>query len=344
MNDRHRVDTINDDQLSQLYDNLDRYEEVVGELNQANTGLARKAGYAEAAVARVTDLQAQWLAAGPPPLGVPLARWWDTRLVELRGAIRPAAEEQRLVESGVDTPGCDCDHHGMGVSWHGDDCPWRRSVLEESRPERTPSQLPGLREQLADATVPLLLDTLPKVIARSRGYEVADAVMTLLYREWPWLRAEAEDAAPAPKDGHREQLHAAIESEVYEYRERTMFWPEGGITTEIARLATRGAMEVRDAELETLRAKVAEFDHIINWHTTCASCARILDSAYAETVRAEKAEERRDQLAATLGEVLRHFVHKGHPGEPCLGVGWVSVRTVDRWRGILNPPTPPAAT
>lgn len=62
--------------------------------------------------------------------------------------------------------------------------------------ERTPSQLPGLRDQLADATVPLLLDTLPKVIARARGYEVADVVLTLLYREWPWLRAVAEDAAP----------------------------------------------------------------------------------------------------------------------------------------------------
>jgi hypothetical protein len=64
------------------------------------------------------------------------------------------------------------------------------------QPEPTPSQLPRLRDQLADATVPLLLDTLPKVIARARGYEVADAVLTLLYREWPWLRAAAEDATP----------------------------------------------------------------------------------------------------------------------------------------------------
>jgi hypothetical protein len=52
------------------------------------------------------------------------------------------------------------------------------------------------------------------------------------------------DAATA---GLREQLAATIESEIYEYRERTMLWEEGGITTEIARLATRGAMEALDS-------------------------------------------------------------------------------------------------
>ena len=50
------------------------------------------------------------------------------------------------------------------------------------------------------------------------------------------------------------------------------------------------------------------------------------------------AEQQRDQLAATLDEVLRHFVHKGHPGEPCLQTGWISERTVTRWRDALNPP------
>jgi hypothetical protein len=48
---------------------------------------------AQAAIERVTDLQAQWLAAGPPPLGVPLARWWDARLVELHKAIHEGAEQ-----------------------------------------------------------------------------------------------------------------------------------------------------------------------------------------------------------------------------------------------------------
>lgn len=37
-----------------------------------------------------------------------------------------------------------------------------------------------LRDRIAAATIPLLLDTLPKVIARARGYEVADAVLAVL--------------------------------------------------------------------------------------------------------------------------------------------------------------------
>jgi hypothetical protein len=38
----------------------------------------------------------------------------------------------------------------------------------------------ALRDRIADAAVPILLDTLPKVIARARGYEIADAVLSAL--------------------------------------------------------------------------------------------------------------------------------------------------------------------
>lgn len=41
-------------------------------------------------IQRVTNLYERWLAAGPPPLGVSMSRWWDARLVELREAIQPA--------------------------------------------------------------------------------------------------------------------------------------------------------------------------------------------------------------------------------------------------------------
>lgn len=45
--------------------------------------------HSEAVIQRVSDLYEQWVKAGPPPLGEPLARWWDKRLVELHHAIVP---------------------------------------------------------------------------------------------------------------------------------------------------------------------------------------------------------------------------------------------------------------
>ncbi|MFM9635930.1 hypothetical protein [Streptomyces turgidiscabies] len=39
----------------------------------------------------VTALYERWVKAGPPPLGVPMARWWDKRLVELRAALEQPA-------------------------------------------------------------------------------------------------------------------------------------------------------------------------------------------------------------------------------------------------------------
>ncbi|MFJ4787614.1 hypothetical protein [Streptomyces sp. NPDC088794] len=41
------------------------------------------------AAERVLDLYSRWVQAGPPPLGTPIARWWDARLAELHEAVRP---------------------------------------------------------------------------------------------------------------------------------------------------------------------------------------------------------------------------------------------------------------
>ncbi|GGV68963.1 hypothetical protein GCM10010294_25240 [Streptomyces griseoloalbus] len=48
---------------------------------------------AEQDVSRVIDLYERWVKAGPPPLGTPMSRWWDARLVELHDAILPPAEQ-----------------------------------------------------------------------------------------------------------------------------------------------------------------------------------------------------------------------------------------------------------
>lgn len=74
----------------------------------------------------------------------------------------------------------------------------------------------------------------------------------------------------------------------------------------------------------------------------CPDCGR---GDAAPTVEDwEQQKQRADQLAGVLDEILRQFVHKGHPGEPCLQTGWISEKTVARWRATLYTPAAPAAT
>lgn len=87
--------------LDQLYDDLDQARthadpELHGRLTAAIAALGKSetelAGL-RADATRVRALADRWVKAGPPPLGVLLARWWDARLAELREAIRPTADE-----------------------------------------------------------------------------------------------------------------------------------------------------------------------------------------------------------------------------------------------------------
>lgn len=54
----------------------------------------------------------------------------------------------------------------------------------------TPSRRAGLRDEIAEA-----LEAADKRIDGFDAGDLADAVLPVLYREWPWLRAEAEEAA-----------------------------------------------------------------------------------------------------------------------------------------------------
>ncbi|MDX2846438.1 hypothetical protein PV377_47355 [Streptomyces ipomoeae] len=56
----------------------------------------QRLGRTEKRLARVTALAERWVRSGPPPLGTPLARWWDKRLAELLAALdepAPAATQ-----------------------------------------------------------------------------------------------------------------------------------------------------------------------------------------------------------------------------------------------------------
>jgi hypothetical protein len=66
----------------------------------------------------------------------------------------------------------------------------------------------------------------------------------------------------------------------------------------LADRARKGLTDTEAARLLEGIARLADYENRITWHTTCGSCARILDSAYAETVRAEQAEAALARIAA----------------------------------------------
>ncbi|MFE2384475.1 hypothetical protein [Streptomyces misionensis] len=75
------------------------------------------------------------------------------------------------------------------------------------------------------------------------------------------------------------------------------------------------ASTINDTELDQLyerlaraEAQLADYENRITWHTTCAACARLLDSSIRETERRERAEatiarvrELRDDLREITG-------------------------------------------
>lgn len=55
---------------------------------------------------------------------------------------------------------------------------------------------------------------------------------------------------------------------------------------------------------DAAEAKVAKYESLILWGTSCASCGTVLDSCYAETVRREQAEAHLAALTETLGAAV----------------------------------------
>lgn len=46
----------------------------------------------------------------------------------------------------------------------------------------------------------------------------------------------------------------------------------------------------------------------------------------------------RDALKALASEMLSHFDHRGHPGEPCRRTGWITEERIAIWRATLDNP------
>lgn len=88
--------------------------------------------------------------------------------------------------------------------------PAATQATEPNNPAASPSRRAGLHDALVGA-----LGQIPVIPPVAHRRAQADNVLALLYREWPWLRAEAEDApaepqphdwTPPPPGSTREQL------------------------------------------------------------------------------------------------------------------------------------------
>jgi hypothetical protein len=101
---------------------------------------------------------------------------------------------------------------------------------------------------------------------------------------------------------------------------------------------TEPAPDPRAVLLDTITTAINRAGYWLAIEGRRAIADAVLAAAEQQRVRAEIAEARTRELHAVLDEVLRQFVHKGHPGEPCLQTSWISERTVQRWRDTLHNP------
>ncbi|MER6350600.1 hypothetical protein ABT186_01790 [Streptomyces sp. NPDC001634] len=145
-------------------------------------------------------------------------------------------------------------------------------------------------------------DTGPVVVRRRVTYGDWEPVRPDHWADEPPTDCSAATPAPAD-DPLRQRIAAEVESEVYAYRERTMWWEEtGGVTQEIARLATRGALAVVQAELDRLAALLdAESRTLAEVDERCDRYAAALVRADKNTAELrgelDRAEAERDRLA-----------------------------------------------
>ena len=79
--------------------------------------------------------------------------------------------------------------------------------------------------------------------------------------------------------------------------------------------ARQTASTITDTQLDALYARIADYENRITWHTTCASCARTLDSSIRETERREHAEAALDQAREAAAWIRRNYPALTHAND-----------------------------
>lgn len=111
--DAHRADTV----TRLVQPALDQLEELLAIAHETDSTAETDmlAVMPDADMRRVTALYERWLAAGPPPLGTLMSRWWDARLVELHEAIQPPDEQSARTTANNPATSSDTADNGPSV-------------------------------------------------------------------------------------------------------------------------------------------------------------------------------------------------------------------------------------
>jgi hypothetical protein len=130
----------------------------------------------------------------------------DTLSITIEGSDEPQS---------VHVPSADVLAVAAGIVRAAGQQPAPSVVSSPAAPADGPSRRAGLRDEIAEALIAWsyrgknpehngILETV-----RANAYDRADVVLALLYREWPWLRAEAEDTG-AVADTELAELRARV--------------------------------------------------------------------------------------------------------------------------------------
>ncbi|MEV1063409.1 hypothetical protein [Streptomyces sp. NPDC050263] len=121
---------------------------------------------AEQDVSRVIALYEQWVKAGPPPIGAPLARWWDARLVELHAAILPPEQPSATNPT---------KEHDMEQQEHATPVDWQAVAAQRERELKTVGEQKHAAEEERDGAYRERAHLVALLAAMTEGAVIASA-------------------------------------------------------------------------------------------------------------------------------------------------------------------------
>lgn len=124
---------------------------------------------------------------------------WSEAAETLRRLADEAQPANLYAQSGIDTPGCDCGHPGMGLRGHGETCAWVAGLLAEARELLAKDEPADEAQQEPDYTESVIYE-----VVGDWGVDSADSEADARAAVAKWLKAYPTSGAYAQQRLYRE--------------------------------------------------------------------------------------------------------------------------------------------